>query len=99
MGMTETEVLIRQLRIALGIYNDDSKHIIELVEALQAQLDKYRWIPADNPPDKFEWEDWYYTLDNGAVIPKVMQAQYIWLDEGSEVEWYRPITLPESEVK
>jgi len=144
MGMTETEVLIRQLRIALGIYNDDSKHIIELVEALQAELDKHRWIPVEEGlPKNQKRVDVYYFNELGKI--RVTVAEYIpeetilaedylsdecpekfhskgydkendcyWTPEGwyestyhGDINWYigekiigwRPITLPESEVK
>ena len=73
---------------------------------LQAQLDKYRWIPAIKPPENLRdkpteaaWKIYYYTLDYEDVIPRVMTAEQIFLNESSEVEYYMPIILPESEGK
>ncbi len=58
---------------------------------LQAELAKHRWIPADNPPENIDWEEYYLVLEESGTKPMVMQAQQIWLDEGSEIAWYMPI--------
>ena len=73
---------------------------------LQAELDKHRWIPADETPDSLrespapsEWKVSYYVLEYGALVPSIMTAEQIWLDEGSEVEYYKPIILPKEKGK
>ena len=75
-------------------------------QQLQAELDKQRWIPAIKPPENLRdkptdvaWKTHYYTLDYEDVIPRVMTAEQIFLNESSEVEYYMPIILPESEGK
>ena len=67
---------------------------------------KLRWIPAIKPPENLRdkpteaaWKTHYYTLDYEDVVPKVMTAEQIFLNESSEVEYYMPIILPESEGK
>ena len=87
-----------------------SKFIDDLLDYLCRAcelLGQTRWIPADEPPAIFaeapipkeEWETHYWTLEYEAKIPKVMSAGQIWLDEGSEVEYYKPIVLPKQAEK
>lgn len=60
------------------------------------------WILAEDTPDNLKkppiaesaWQISYYALEYDAEIPKIMTAAEIWLDEGSEVEYYKPIVLP-----
>ena len=84
--------------------------IVSQIKSLKAELESYRWIPANKPPENLRdkpteaaWKTWYETLDYEDEIPKAMQAEQIWLNEGSEVEYYRLLILPEqaleSEVK
>ena len=61
-----------------------------IIDKFQAQL---RWIPADDPPKKFAWQEYFFVLKDGSGIPEVMQAQQIWLDEGSDVTYYMRIPL------
>ena len=65
-----------------------------------------RWIPADEPPkevmvspDKADWKIYFYVLKYDAKVPEIMTAEQIWMDEGSEVEYYKPIILPEQTPK
>lgn len=86
--------------------------IFKEYKALQAQLSKLkeenRWIPADELPQEFisrdknnpvNWERVYMVLEYEDTIPRPMTAECIWLDEGSEVEWYKPITLPQTDAE
>ncbi len=78
--------------------------IVSQIKAFTAELESYRWIPANKPPENLRdkpteaaWKTWYETLDYEDEIPKAMQAEQIWLNEGSEVEYYRLLILPEQE--
>lgn len=78
------------------------------IKVLQAELDQHRWIPVGDLPEMFlkphpahetEWKTYFEVLENGATLPKFMRAENIWCNEGLEVEWYRPITLPKEADK
>jgi hypothetical protein len=107
----EKEIVIKS--IERGKISEATEMMIEIkeyedmkvqIEQLQAELDKRRWIPADEPPAAFasspkdsDWNKKYYTLDDSAEIPEIKTAGEIWLDEDSEVEFYMEIILPVKE--
>ena len=88
-------------------FNEAAEILLKSIKnKYQVDLDKHRWIPADEPPENLrnnptetEWKTWYETLDYEDKIPKFMQAEQIWLNESSEVEYYRPIILPEQALE
>ena len=72
-----------------------------------AQLAKYEWVSVEDMPDFLmqpypasdsEWDIEFYTLDHYAEKVIIKSAQEIWLNEDSEVEWYKPIHLPEAKL-
>ncbi len=64
---------------------------------LQAQLAKHRWLRTDDPPDITDWDEVVEALEYYAEIPSFMTMAEIFLDEDSDVEYWRPIILPEGE--
>ncbi len=82
--------IVKRCEVSVKVFTKDlTQRNAELEE-------KLRWIPADDPPKMPPWEKYYYALEYESYIPKVMTAAEIWLDEGSEVEFYKPITLPKA---
>ena len=72
-------------------------------EKLRTQLDRLRWIKVSQMPENFmqphppqdcELVENYYALKYEAEIPEIATAAQIWFDEGSEYEYWKPITLP-----
>lgn len=57
--------------------------------------DAERWIPADEPPNDIDWEQEVLALECDSTRPQIATMAEIFLDEGSDFEYWRPITLPE----
>ena len=100
MSKIETEI-ISTLEEKLTDALSRESELLGRIKQLEAELGLHRWIPADEPPENLRdnptdaaWKTPYYTLDYDDTIPKVMTAGQIFLDEGSEVEFYKPIILP-----
>ena len=51
------------------------------------------WIEADDPPKELNWEKYWLVMEESGTVPKIMRADEIWMDEGSEIEYYSPIPL------
>lgn len=73
--------------------------LLERIDQLQAELEKHRWIPTDDPPDNIDWDKKVQVLECVSEIPVVMTMAEIFLDEGSEAEYWKPIILPERTLK
>lgn len=68
-------------------------------EKLQAEIERLRWIPADEPPEKIDWDKKVLVLECDSKIPTTMTMAEVFLDEGSEAEYWRPIILPEEALQ
>ncbi len=64
---------------------------------LQAELAKRRWMRTDDPPNITDWGQVVEALECCAKIPVFMTLAAIFLDEDSDIEWWRPIILPDGE--
>lgn len=73
-----------------------AKYHKEELERLRAELDKHRWIPVENgPPDSIDWKQEVQVLECDSKIPMTMTMEEIFLDEGSDAEYWKPIILPD----
>lgn len=54
------------------------------------------WIPADEPPENPDWDKKVLVLELecDSEIPVIMTMAEVFLDEGSEAEYWKPIVLP-----
>ena len=76
----------------------DNKKLIDQALALLAEPEKlHGWIPADEPPENMDWDEKVLVLEYESEIPIVMTMAEVFLNEGSEAEYWKPIILPESE--
>ncbi|KKN77609.1 hypothetical protein LCGC14_0358840 [marine sediment metagenome] len=73
---------------------------------MMTKLAAHRWIPVSKMPENFmqphppqdcELTEKYHALKYEAKIPEIATAAQIWFDEGSEYEYWKPITLPTGE--
>ena len=69
------------------------------VSKLQAENERLkeenRWIPADEPPKKIDdWDKKILVLECDSEIPITMTMAEVFLDEGSEAKYWKPIILP-----
>ena len=69
----------------------------DALNKVQTELAKHRWLRTDDPPDITDWDEVVEALECYAEIPSFMTMAEIFLDEDSDVEYWRPITLPEGE--
>ena len=68
------------------------------VKLLQSKLDSLRWIPTDDSPlDDIDWDEKVHVLECESKVPIIMTMAGIFLDEGSEAEYWKPIILPKCE--
>lgn len=100
-------MMLKERRYAFAKLNEKENNLAGsfnlgcIVENALHELEKYRWLSADEPPSNLselavtEWETMYEVIDYEAKLPYFMKATDIWLNEGSEVEFYREIILPE----
>jgi len=65
-------------------------------EQIEGLKEKHRWIPADDPPSVIDWDKKVQALEYESKIPRIMTMAEIFLDEGSEVEYWRVIILPQA---
>lgn len=64
-------------------------------KTLRAELDKHRWIPTeDGPPKDVVWEQIIEAIEDCAEVPVFVTMAQIFMDEGSEFTYWRPIILP-----
>lgn len=69
--------------------------VVRKTKELEAKLKQHRWKPADEPPDNIGWDKKVQVLEYESSTPIVMTMAEVFLDEGSEVEYWKPIILPE----
>ena len=79
----------------------DIRAAIKAVEQLQQQLavaqEALRWRRTDDPPKDIDWDQVVEALEYESEEPLFMTMAAIFMDEGSEVEYWRPITFPKGE--
>ena len=64
------------------------------IAKLKAELEKHRWMPVDEPPDNMDSGKKVQVLEYESEIPTIMTMAEVFLDEGSEAEYWKPIILP-----
>ena len=71
-----------------------SRPLNQQIAKLKAELEKHRWIPTDEPPDNMDSGKKVQVLEYESEIPTIMTMAEVFLDEGSEAEYWKPIILP-----
>ncbi len=75
--------------------NNSYKDCEDAIKQLQAELKKHRWIPVeDGPPDSIDWKEEVLVLECDSKIPVAMTMEEIFLDEGSDAEYWKRTVLP-----
>ncbi|KKN11673.1 hypothetical protein LCGC14_1024250 [marine sediment metagenome] len=49
------------------------------------------WIPTDEPPENIDWDKMVLVLEYESEIPVVMTMAEVFMNEGSEAEYWMPI--------
>lgn len=80
-------------------YTNPEKRIDYLQADNKRLKEALRWIPADDPPDDIEWDKKVLVLEYDSKIPITMTMAEVFLDEGSEAEYWKPIILPDQALK
>lgn len=82
------------------IVKEVDTHTAKKIDSLQAQLDAQKWKLAENgPPDDVNWSEKVQVLECESEIPVIMTMAEVFLDEGSEAEYWRKIILPDHPIK
>ena len=93
----ETKDEIKWFQASIADLHKEYQSIAGELDKALAELDKYRWIPTDDPPDNIKWDKKVLVLEYESEIPITMTMAEIFLDEGSEAEYWKPIILPEED--
>lgn len=81
---------------------------VDCIEKRLAEYATLQWVSVEDMPDFLmqpypasdsEWETEFFTLDHCATKAEIKSAQEIWLNEDSEVEYYKPLFLPQEDKK
>ncbi len=68
---------------------------MRLARRLDAEQEKNRWrLTEDITDEEMDWDLEVEALEEGDKVPRIMTMAEIFLDEGSEIKWWRPTTLP-----
>ena len=62
------------------------------------ELEKHRWMPTDDPPDNIDWDKKVQVLECDSEIPIIMTMAEVFLNEGSDAEYWKPIILPKQDL-
>jgi len=82
---------------------EEMKKLLSCQAENEKLKEENRWILASDLPKEYikpspshpaNWTKIYLILEYDDSIPRPMTAENIWLNEGSEVQWYKPIILP-----